>query len=106
DERKRGHILLKRTGIGRTIVMKSIGMEPKKRFEVKKKTVKNAGKSGKPEVGGWAQGQRPGQKTPVHGRVTNVGRDGLVIREDSGRRHRIRNEHVMDFQAALTEKEW
>jgi hypothetical protein len=106
DERRRGHILLKRTGIGRTIVMKSIGLEPRKRFEVKKKTVKNAGKTGKPEVDGWGQGQRPDQKIPVHGRIVNVGRDGIVIRDDRGRRHRIRHEHVVDFQAALTEKEW
>lgn len=102
DERKRGHILIKNSGLKRAILKKAIGMEPRKRFEVKR----SATAKGKPIVGGWGQGKRPDQKAAIHGQIMAVGKDGVVLRDDKGRRIRVRHEHLMNHAAPLTDKEW
>lgn len=102
EERQRGHILIKGSGLKRRILMKAIGMEAPMPYKVKK----NKTAAGVPMVTGWAQGQRPDQKAAVHGKIIAIGKDGMVIRDDRGRRHRIRHEHIMDHQPPLTEKEW
>jgi len=59
DERRRGHMLFK-SGIGRFLLLKSIGKgSTPTPHQVKRKPTK-----GKPAVGGWAQGQRPEHKRP------------------------------------------
>lgn len=108
EEKQRGHVLLKQSGFGRYMLLKAIGKSnERRRFEVQKAPEKNKSKSGRPEVGDWAQGTRPDyQGKKVHGQIMNVGRDGVVIRDDRGRRHRIRHEHLTKHEPRLSEKEW
>lgn len=93
---------LAKSGVMRRVLMKSIGMEPK----AKPKAVKKKTTTGSPVVGGWAHGQRPDRDGSVHGRVVSVGKDGIVIRDDKGAKHRVRHEHVIEHQKPVTEQEW
>jgi hypothetical protein len=55
---------------------------------------------------GHALVQRPDHGQPVAGRVVAVGRDGIHLRDDSGKHHRVRHEHVLDHQPPIGEEEW
>lgn len=57
-------------------------------------------------VDGHALIQRPEQSQPVAGRVVATGKDGIHLRDDGGRVHRVRHEHVLDHQPPVGEEEW
>lgn len=57
-------------------------------------------------IDGHALVQRPDHAGPVAGRVVAVGRDGIHLRDDSGKHHKVRHEHVLDHQAPVGEEEW
>jgi hypothetical protein len=50
--------------------------------------------------------QRPDQQMPVAGRVVAVGKHGVQVKDDTGKHHKVRHEHVLEHLPPITEEEW